>query len=396
MKKVLIAITTGFIWLLKPLKLFAYSTRFGFLKRLIIQFTTFLDFIFSFIHGQNEVMEVYQKIYKGNFIFGHGIMKTDFESTLHEIQQPSMRTNHFMGIPVVSGNEVFIVNSPLISLGEPYRRLAREHIDETIFTADFYDLTYDKIKETCAVPLQEWLEDKDPKNITTMRSVSTRMVILLCQGIPISKLDSEQVTAAYLKRFVQLSLFKNYFTLITGLLGTEKFIKKDAFYPLKKLGVSSTVIDATLFAAMFSIGTLFTRCIGDLKKHKIDYDSLTLEEKKKFIIEVVRLYPTVTTTHRIIESPEEVVVAGRTIELTEGDEIVYPFVCSNKDEKVFKCPHAIQLDRSEEDYDKVLSWSKGAHACPARDFSILVTLVMLDTLNQKVPLKTIDYKGAIL
>lgn len=396
MKKILVALTTGMIWLLKPLKLFAYTTRFGFLKRLIIQFTTFLDFIFSFIHGQNEVMEVYEKVYKGNFIFGHGIMKTDYKSTLEEIQQPSMRTNHFMGIPVVSGNEVFIVNSPLISLGEPFRTLAREHIDETIFNEAFYDLTYDQVVEKCAIPLQEWLEDPNPKDITTMRSVSTRMVILLCEDILISKEDSEKVTAAYLKRFVQLSLFKNYFTLITGVLGTEKFIKKDAFYHLRKLGVSSTVIDATLFAAMFSIGTLFTRCVGDLRKHKIDYDSLSLEEKKKFVIEVVRLYPTVTTTHRILEAPEEVVVAGKTLQLTEGDEIVYPFVCSNKDEKAFKCPHAIQLDRSDQDYEKVLSWSKGAHACPARDFSILVTIAMLDALNQKIPLKDIDYKGAIL
>lgn len=147
---------------------------------------------------------------------------------------------------------------------------------------------------------------------------------------------------------------------------------------------------------MFSIGTLFTKCVDYLRKHKIDYDSLDLEEKKRFVVEVVRLYPTVTTTHRILEAPEEVVVAGRTLKLTEGDEIVYPFACSNKDEKAFKCPFDIKLDRSEEDYDKVLSWSKGAHACPARDFSVLVTIAMLDALNGKISLKDIDYKGAIL
>jgi len=381
---------------MKPFKLFAYTTKSGFLKRLIIQFTTFLDFIISFIHGQNEVMEVYQRVYKGNFIFGHGVMKTDFQSTIDEIKHPSMRTNHFMGIPVVSGNEVFIVNSPLISLGEPFRTLAREHIDETIFDEAFYSLTYEDVIEKCAVPLKEWLESPKPQDIITMRSVSTRMTILLCDDLLISKEDSEKATAAYLKHFVRLSLFKNYFTLITGLLGTEKYIKKDAFYHLKKLGVSSTVIDATLFAAMFSIGTLFTKCVDYLRKHNIDYDSLDLEEKKRFVVEVVRLYPTVTTTHRILEAPEEVVVAGRTLQLTEGDEIVYPFVCSNTDEKAFKCPFDIKLDRSEEDYDKVLSWSKGAHACPARDFSVLVTIAMLDTLNGHTSLKNVDYKGAIL
>lgn len=226
MKRALVFITTGIICLMKPFKLFAYTTKSGFLKRLIIQFTTFLDFIISFIHGQNEVMEVYQRVYKGNFIFGHGVMKTDFQSTIDEIKQPSMRTNHFMGIPVVSGNEVFIVNSPLISLGEPFRTLAREHVDETIFDEEFYSLTYEDVVEKCAVPLQEWLDDPNPQDITTMRSVSTRMTILLCDDLLISKEDSEKATAAYLKHFVRLSLFKNYFTLVTGLLGTEKYIKR--------------------------------------------------------------------------------------------------------------------------------------------------------------------------
>ena len=69
---------------------------------------------------------------------------------------------------------------------------------------------------------------------------------------------------------------------------------------------------------------------------------------------------------------------------------------ANKNKEVFECPHKIKLDRSEQAYDKVLSWSKGAHACPARNFSVLVTVVMLDALHSKSPLNTIDYKGKIL
>ncbi len=396
MKLIILGMSKGLIYLLKPMKLFAYTTKFQFLRRLIIQFTAFIDFILSFLYGQNEVMEAHEKVYKGNFIFGHGVMKTDYDSTFDEIQKPSMRTNHFMGIPVVSGNEVFVVNSPLISLGEPFRTVARNHINETLFNEDFYKLTYDDVNGKCARILDEWLADDNPENITKMRSVSTRMVIYMLQNMDVGKAISEKVTAAYLKHFIQLSLFKNYLPIATGLMGTEKKIKKDAFYPLIKMGVLPSVVDATLFAAMFSIGTLFAKCVDYLREHGIEYNSLNLEEKMKFVTEVVRLYPTVTTTHRILEAPETVTVAGKTLNLTEGDEIVYPFVCANKDKAAFECPHKIKLDRSEQDYDKVLSWSKGAHACPAKKFSVLVTVVMLDALNSKTPLSTVDYKGKIL
>lgn len=389
-------ISVGFICVLKPLKLFAYRTRFSLLKRLIIGTTSFIDFVSSYIHGQNEIMLLHQKIYKGNFIFGGGIMKTDYASAVAEIPKPSMRTNSFMGLPVVSGNEVFVVNSPLISLGEPFRTLARKHIDETIFTPELSALSYEDVKTKCKDILSEWLADTNAQDITVMRSTPTRMVILLLQNMVISKKDGEDVTAAYLRRFVELSLFKRYFPIISGLLGSEKYIKKDAFYKLRAIGVSNPVIDATLFAAMFSIGTLFIRCVGDIRRNKIDYKRLSMEMRRNFVIEAVRLYPTVTATHRIVETDEEIVVSGQRILLTPGDEVVYPFICINKDESAFTCPHQMSLNRSKEDYDKVLSWSIGPHACPAKNLSILITMVMLDTLAQKMPLESIDYGDSLV
>jgi hypothetical protein len=395
-KKFLQALTYLPIYGMKPIKLFAYRTRFKTVKRFILPFTALTDFLVQWVHGQNEIMVLNQKLFGGNFIFGSGLMVTDYKTTAAEIPRPSHRKNNFMGIPIVSVNEAFVVNSPMISLGEPFRTLARNHVNETVFTPELSALDYEQVKNKCKGILSEWLEDEKASDITVMRSVATRMIIFLLQDIDIGKKTSESVTAAYLRRFVELSLFKAYLPFVTTLLGTEKFIKKDAFYPLRNLGVSNPVIDATLFAGMFSIGTLFIRCVGDIKRHGIDYSSLDIDKRRNFVIEAARLYPTVTTTHRIVESDEEVKVSGKTIKLTAGDEVIYPFACANTDTTEFKCPHKMDVERPKEEYDKVLSWSSGPHACPAKDLSILITMVMLDTLLEKESLESLDYKGALL
>ncbi len=214
--------------------------------------------------------------------------------------------------------------------------------------------------------------------------------------ILLTKEQSESITAAYIQRFGELSLFKRYLPFISGVLGSEKFIKKDAFYALRHLGVRNTVIDLTLFAAMFSIGTLFIRCVGDIRRHEVEYSSLTPHQKRRFIIEAVRLFPTVTTTHRIVEAEESYPLGDTSVTLTAGDEVVYPIVCANTDDRAFSCPHAMDLERPEEEVDKVLSWSKGPHACPARDLSIQVTMVMLDALAEHTDLASIDYGESLV
>ncbi len=390
------ALTTPLVYLLKPFKIFAYRTRSGFLRRLIIETTTIFDFVLNFIHGQNEIMTLHQKVYGGNFIFGRGVMITDHETAAREMPLPSHRTNEFMGISVVSGNEVFVTNAPMIALGQPFRGILRNHLDETQFNEDFYKIDYATVQETCATILEEWVADPKASEITIMRSCATRVFIKMLSDITIPKDVSESVTAAYLRRFVELSLFQRYLPYVSGLLGSEKHIKKDAFYKLQEYGVPNTVIDSTLFAAMFSVGTLFTRCVDDIRRHGIDYQGLDLEKRRNFVIEAVRLYPTVTTTHRVVKKPETVRVAGKDLQLTGGDQIVYAIVCANTDERAFECPHKMDVERPEVEYEKVLSWSDGPHVCPAKELSILVTMNMLDALGTKQPLSEIDYGGALL
>ncbi|HEY7811717.1 MAG TPA: hypothetical protein VIC62_00675, partial [Nakamurella sp.] len=66
-----------------------------------------------------------------------------------------------------------------------------------------------------------------------------------------------------------------------------------------------------------------------------------------------------------------------------------PFVCSNRDPDVFPDPDAMDLGRTDEARDEVLSWSKGPHSCPAKELSILVTMSMLDTLSERYELSTL-------
>ena len=96
--------------------------------------------------------------------------------------------------------------------------------------------------------------------------------------------------------------------------------------------------------------------------------------------ESIRLWPTVSTVSRIVESPEEVIVAGRKITVQPGQEIAYPFVCTNRDASVFEDPEEFRIDRPAEEVDEILSWSRGDHVCYAKALSVKVTVLLLDTL----------------
>ena len=396
LRSLLRIISTWGVYILRPIKLFAYRTRSQRLKGFLLEVTTFVDFVTNFIHGQNEVMLLHQRIYGGNFIFGKGVMVTDYPTMAAAVPQPSHRTNLFMGINVVSGNEVFVTNSPMIAQGEPFRTLARNDLEENLFTPEVRALDYTAIKDKSAHILEEWLADPEASEILKMRSVATRLFVFLLSGITITKEDSESITAAYLRHFAELSLFHRYLPIVTGILGSERLIKKDAFYKLREYGVNNNVIDATLFAAMFSCGTLFVRCVGDIRRHGIDYQSHDEDRRRRFILEALRLFPTVTTTHRVVEKNETVRVCNRDLELIAGDQVVYPFVCAHQDTGAFGCPHKMDIERPQEEYDKILSWSDGPHMCPAKEMSILVTMVMLDTLGSKQPLAEIDYGDRLI
>lgn len=378
------------VYLMKPLKVYAYTSGMGFPGRLIMQITAFFDFYSTFTIGKNEVLRLHQRVFKGNFIFNQGVMKVDYASIEREIQMPSMRRNILLGASVNGLGEAFSMNAPIISLGEPLRTQAREFLDAQVFLPDIMTLSHTAIRAKCAQILQEWVDGEKPADNVMMRSVITRMTIFLLEGVLIPKADSDRITGAYLKSTGLTMLFR-YFPFFLGLNQPEKRFKRDVQIPLQKLGVSNPVIDVTLFAAMLGIGSTFIQCVKDIKAHQIDFGQLDAEHKVNLVIEAARREPTVAGTHRIVETPEEIVIAGRKIILEPGELIIYPLVCANTDESVFKCPYLMDLNRSQAEKDKVLSWSKGAHNCPAKDLSIEITVAMLESLQEKVSLDTVRY-----
>ncbi|WP_394844782.1 cytochrome P450 [Pendulispora brunnea] len=371
---------------LKPVKMYAYRTRFKFIKRAILEVTTPIDWSLIFFNIQNPTMLLHEKAYGGNFLFGKGVMVIDHRRTEEEISKAAPRCNDFMGVSFVTGDSiVFATNSGSINQCPPARGASRNYMETQIFTPEVraIEQDYEKARAECADILEEWKRADDMATMLGIRGAATRILLKLLTGKTIPKKDADDVTREFYNRFAEASLFGRYATFMTGLLGTHERMRRNVYQKLKDHGFDVMLIEMVMFAGMFSIGTIVMRCVEDIQRFKIRYEELTYEEKRNFVIEAQRLFPTVTSVHRILEKDEVVKIGRKQIKLQAGDQMVYPFACSNRDPNQFHQPEQLRLDRPQEEYDKVLSWSKGPHRCPAMALSITVVVSMLDTLAER-------------
>lgn len=376
------------VWLLKPIKLYAYRTRFEFVRRLILEVTCFIDWALIFLLVQNETMKLHQDIWGGDFVFGKAIMVTRHAEAAARVVQPLLKSRHFMGVPIVANEtEVFASNSPMLQQNQPLRRLSRSWINEQIFTERVRALDLDRLKQELEPILNAWAADPDMAKFLKIRGVATRIFVqVLCQ-IELPKEDADQITFNYFRRFGELSAFGHYFPVIAGVLGSRERIRRDAYDRLTAFGVDRMVVEMVLFAAMFSVGTHVMRVVENARRHGISYNDCSAAERRAYIIESLRLNPTVTSTQRVLDREEQVVVAGKTLTLRPGNEIAYPFVCCHRDPAAFKDPDRFDLQRPQEELDRNLAWSRGFHECPAKELSILVSQVMLDKLAERYDFK---------
>jgi hypothetical protein len=369
---------------LKPAKLFAYETRVPFVKDTILSATTFVDFCLIWANVQNDTMLLHQKAFGGNFIFGRGVMVTDHATTEDAIAKPALRGNNFMGVSIVASDaNMFATNAAILNQSTPAREAARAYLDKHVFTEATAGQSLEDVRTKLGDILAEWGANPNMSNFLVIRSAVTRAFVKLLADVDVPVDEATYVTKQYMRRFVESSLFYGYFPLMLDVLGTYQALRKDAYFRLKARGVDLLTIDVTLFAAMFSVGTIVIRCVKLAKDNGIRYRDLTPAQKRRFVIEAVRLQPTVTSVHRKVEKEETVEISGRKISLQAGDEVVYPFVCSNRDKTVFPNPQDFDLERPDPQQDSVLSWSKGPHVCPAKELSIHVTTVMLDALAER-------------
>ena len=383
-RKLINILSKPIICTLRPIKMYAYRTRCALLKRIILEFTTFVDWLLIILNVQNETILLHCDIYRGNFIFGQGIMVTDYQSAADNLVKPLEKNNNFMCVPIITNKrEIFATYSPILQQNPPVRELTRNYLDTHVFTPQVREHSYESIQTICQDILKEWAASPKMTNNFKLRSVVTRIFIKLLADVTLTPEEAESVTCQYLRRFAEFSFFGYYFPFMLGLLGSRHHMRTDVFNKLKAHGIDPMVTETTLFSAMLSIGTLTIRCVENVQRHGINYQTLNNRDKLNYLIESLRLYPTVATVHRILEQDETVMVCNKELKLTAGDEIAYPFICSHRDETVFKDPEKFDIHRPSEEYEKVLSWSKGQHKCPGRDLSILVTLLMLDKLGEK-------------
>jgi Cytochrome P450 len=376
------------IWLLMPAKLIAWRTQQKWLRRLILEITTATDFAMVFANTQNVAMLMHQSAYDGNFVFGKALMVVDHPSADREIRQPTMRGSRFMGIDIVSNDSmVFLTNAGPIAAGPPTRDLIRGHIDNAIMTPRVRSLDPHSLKTECEDIIRDWSADDQMAGMWQIRGAVTRVIFRVLADVTLPKKQADEITYSYARHFVEFSLFGRYLPSMLALLGTREGIRRDAYIPLRKLGIDGLVIDMTLFAAMFSVGTIVMKCVGIAREQGIQYEKLGVRERMTFVIESLRLNPTVTTVHRIVEEDETVLIRGREINVGPGDELAYPFACINRDASQFANPGSFRLDRPASEVAAVLSWSAGPHACPAKDLSILTTVLLLDALAARFDLR---------
>jgi hypothetical protein len=377
-----------FIWLLMPLKLLAWRTKWLGLRRVILEVTTATDFAMVFANTQNVAMLLHQSAYGGNFIFGKALMVVDHVTADREIRLPTMRGNRFMGIDIV-GNDpmVFLTNAGAIAAGPPTRDLIRSHIDNEIMTPRVRSLDMQSLGAECDEIIREWSADPQMAAMWQIRGAVTRIILRVLANLTLPKAQADEITYNYARRFVEFSVFGRYLPSMLALLGTREGIRRDAYVPLRKMGVDGLVVDMTLFAAMFSVGTIVMKCVEIAAEQDIPYGTMGPRERMAFVIESLRLNPTVTSVHRIAEGDETIAIRGGRIRLGPGDELAYPFVCINRDASRFAEPAAFRLDRPMSEVAAVLSWSAGPHACPAKDLSILSTVLMLDALAARFDLR---------
>ncbi len=371
------------VYAMVPFKRWAWTTRRPWLRGLILEVTSAADFVLTGLHVQNPALLLTFRAFGGNFLFGRALMVVEHAQAAETLVKPQLRGSLFMGLPIVGFSpSTFATNAGPINVGQPARGVLRRHLDDHVLTAAHHHPDLGALRESCAGALRDWVQDPKRDHFLCLRGTVTRVLAIILAKVDLPKAEADAVTAAYLRRFAELSAFSYYAPAILSLLNTHEAMRRDVYLPLKRHDINPLVIDMLMFAGMFSVGTIVMKCVEHTRIHDIDYAALNPRQRIAFVVESLRLFPTVSTAHRILEAPEQFTVCGRVIEAQPGQEIAYPFVCIHRDAKVFREPEAFRLDRPPEEVAEILSWSRGPNMCPVRDLSVLVTVLMLDALAQ--------------
>ena len=382
-RRILSALSWPVVLTMVPIKRLAWRSQRLFVRGLLLEVTSAVDMALVMLNVQNgALLLTWRAFNKGNFLFGRAVMVVSHAAADAAAVMPGqLRGSHFMGLPIVGfESTVFMTNAGPINASQPARRVLRAHLDTEVLSEWHKNPDLEELRARSVEALNEWLDDAAWDSMFVIRATVTRVLGRLLADIDLDKALAESVTTAYLRRFAELSAFARHAPLMLGLLGTREAMRRDVYLPLKRLGIDPLVVDMMLFAGMFSVGTIVMSCVEWARREDIDYGSLATMQRVAFVTECLRLHPTVSSIHRIVEEPEELDICGELVRVRPGEEIAYPFVCANRDPAAFSEPERFRLDRRVEEVGRILSWSRGPHACPVRDLSVQVTVVMLDAM----------------
>jgi hypothetical protein len=382
---------------LKPLKVYAYRTQSELLKRTILELTTPVDLFLVVANLQNGAMRLHHKVYGGNFLFGKAVALVDHARATDDIPTPSFRCNHFMGLDIIAADtSVFATNAPSINQCPPMRGHTRAYLETEIIPPHVRDRDLAASQAACREILAEWSGSPEMATMIGIRTAATRVFFKLLSNITVPEQEATRITDEYYRRFGEVTLLNRYLPGLMGILGSAEALRREVYLRLKAYGINLMTVEITMFAGMFSVGTAVMQAIEDLQSFGIDYNGLSAKQRRRLVIESIRLAPTVTSVHRILERAESFQVGGKSVTLQPGDEVIYPFVCINRDPKRFGAPEEFKLDRPDAELDAVLSWSAGPHECPAKELSINVTTMLLDTLALRFDLSKLKLVNLII
>src|SRR5688572_5898971 len=100
-RRFLCLLTVPFVYAMVPFKLRAWTTQRAWLRGLILEITSAMDFALTGLQVQNPALLLTSKAFRGNFIFGRALMVVDHAAAAEALEKPQMRGSLFMGLPIV-------------------------------------------------------------------------------------------------------------------------------------------------------------------------------------------------------------------------------------------------------------------------------------------------------
>lgn len=140
------------VHVLKPIRIWAWTTRFSFIRGIILELMTWIDTLMVLINIQNGALLLNHKVFKGgNFFFGKSLMVTNHAEAAEAIVKSQLRGSLFMGLPIVAfAPPALMTNASPTAVSQPARGILRDHMNKVVFTEARSKPSLESMRSSCA------------------------------------------------------------------------------------------------------------------------------------------------------------------------------------------------------------------------------------------------------